>query len=126
APAPPAAGASGLRDLARDSAERHRLLSRAPPRGHREPRAAEALPDFAARRVLASVEPQAPRPAPPPSTDPRADPRSRTRASRPLQHDGARARSRVSARRPDVRLRPQALPARDENRVPADLRRAGD
>ena len=89
---------------------------------HARPR---LLPRLAARRLVAAADAEAARAAAAARAHPRAHPRSRPRAPRAVQHDGARARPRARARHPDVRRRSPVLPARDEERLPAPLRRGG-
>ena len=105
--------------------EHRRLLPRPAPGHHPLARAAATPPRVSARRLVAAAVREAPRAAAAARADPQPRARSRPRPPRPLQHDGARARPRARAGDPDVRRRSSLLPVRDEDRLPAPVRRAG-
>ena len=122
--APPAAGAARLRHLAADQPEHRRLLPRPAPRRDPLARQAAALPRLAARRIRTAAVGEAAGTPAAARADPRPGPRPQPGASRPVQHDGAGTRPRARARHPHVRRRPPLLPLRDEDGLPAAVRRA--
>ena len=126
APAPAAAARPArLRDLAGDRTRGRRLLPRPAAGRHREPWAPAPPPRRAARRLGAPADREAARAAPPARPYPRADRRSTPRPPGSLRHHGSGARPRARPGHPALRLRSPPRPLRDQERLPAAVRRGG-